>query len=89
MLEFTKTKHVLARNFIIVKNGNNTYKWYGKGSNIEELINSGNYIATIVHNSENKAMLDFEDRITGESVYRCEVNPATSTSKDWIVDDQV
>ena len=32
-------------------------------------------------------MIDFEDILTGESVYRSEINPAASQSEDWVVDD--
>jgi hypothetical protein len=88
MIEFIKTNYIFSKNCIIIKDGNKSYKWNGKGDNIEELMNSSNYIASIVHNIEEKAMIDFEYKITGESVYRCEINPASSNSEDWVVDDQ-
>ena len=81
MIEFIKTNN----DSVIIKNGNKTYKWHGKGAN--ELINSKIYTATIIHNIENKAMIDFEDILTGESVYRSEINPAASQSEEWVVDD--
>lgn len=88
MIEFTRTRYWFSRNFIIVKDGNNVYKWHLHGQNIDKLVNSGNNIPTIIHNHEKKAMLDFEDRITGESNYRCEINPLSYTGNEWAVDTQ-
>ena len=89
MIEFTKTKYWFKKNFIIVANGSSRYKWILHGQDFDKLVNSGNNIATIFHNRNKMAMLDFEDRITGEIVYRCEINPLSSTSDDWVVDTQV
>jgi hypothetical protein len=81
MIEFIKTNN----DSVIIKNGNKTYKWHGKGA--DKLINSELYTATIIHNIENRAMIDFEDILTGESMYRSEINPAASQSEEWVADD--
>lgn len=89
LLEFTKTKYWFKKNFMIIANGSSRYKWLLHGQNIDNLVNSGNNIATIIHNPAKMAMIDFEDRITGEIVYRCEINPLSTTSDEWVVDTQV
>jgi len=88
MIEFTKTKYWFKKNFIIIKNGKNLYKW-PVDIDLNALVYSGDNMITIKHNSYKMAMIDFEDRMTGEFVYRCEINPLSYTGNDWVVDTQV
>lgn len=56
---------------------------------IKDFINDNLYVAKIVHNYENKAMLDFSDVITKELVYRVEINPLYARDvEEWVVDEQ-
>jgi hypothetical protein len=89
MIEFTSSKYWFAKNFTIVKNGNKHYKWGVECPNRNDLINSGNYLIRIIHNFEKKAMIDFEDRITEECAYRCEITPVSYKGNEWVVDTQV
>lgn len=88
MIEFTQKKFWFSKNFTIIKNGEKLYKW-PVCFDLNTLVYSGDNIITIKHNSEKKAMIDFEDRMTGEFVYRCEINPLSYTGNDWVVDTQV
>jgi len=65
-----------------------TKKYKISGSNVRNFICDSRIDVSIIHNFERKAMLDFIDAVTGESVGRIEINPFQYYDvEDWVVDN--
>ena len=61
------------------------WKFYDK-----KFMNTNKYIGSIIHNSENRAMLNFIEIKTGLDMYRTEINPlGYEGDDDWTVDYQI
>jgi hypothetical protein len=64
------------------------YAWYiADKDEFHKLINEGTYLCEIIHNSYGQAMIDFSTLVSGETVFRQEVNPIEHKStEEWVVD---
>ena len=54
---------------------------------VSKYVEDAKYDGSIVHNFEHKAMLDFVDSRSGESVFRICVNPEDRYDEEWVVDN--
>lgn len=91
MESFTNSDLIFCRwseivDYVIIVNTktNKKYRWFPPEMNF---INKDLYVASILHNSENMAMLDFT--IVGSptwSAYRMEINPLEYTGDSWVAD---
>jgi len=55
---------------------------------VSKYVEDAKYDGSILHNFENKAMLDFVDSRSGESVFRICINPEDSSyDEEWVIDN--
>lgn len=80
MLVFTKIEKTMV---VSISGKDVFYRWTSPEM---KFIMSPRYTASILHNFQSKAMLDFEDNNTKQSVYRCEINPLHYKGDEWVVD---
>ncbi len=71
-----------------IRYGNKGYYWeHPANTNLEKLINNAEFDFNILHNFENKAMLNVEHLRDNKSIIRYKINPIQfGYNVEWLVD---
>ena len=87
MLSFKKSPN---GHYIVITETGNKYAWNIGDNMFDDMTTTHGFKIRILHNFENKAMIDVFDDISNNGVYRAEINPLRHADvEEWVVDDQV
>lgn len=87
MLSFKKSPN---GHYIVTTEAGNKYAWNIGDNMFDDMTTTRGFKIQILHNFENKAMIDVFDDNSNNCVYRSEINPLSHADvEEWVVDDQV